>query len=88
MKEIRQVEYRGWSFGQVLLAALTGAAAGATLAWMARPAAGSANRRGLGARLRDTRAEVQAVPQALRRASDAAREAFIRTIEEQVGSDI
>jgi hypothetical protein len=55
---------------------------------MARPAAGSPARRGLSDRLRDTRAEVQALPQALRRASDAAREAFIRTIEEQVGSDI
>jgi hypothetical protein len=86
MKEIRQVEYRGWSFGQVLLAALTGAAAGATLAWWTGPAAGK--RRRLGDRLRDTRTEVQAVPRALRRASEAAREAFLRTIEEQAGSDI
>ena len=83
MKRIHEVECRGWSFRQLLLAGLAGMAAGATLVCMAAPAASKPRRlRDLLQRGRD---EVEAVPQALRRAGHAAREAFARSIEDQVG---
>jgi hypothetical protein len=85
MKEIREIEYRGWSFKQVLLAALTGAAAGAALVWMSAPAANSARRSSLRNLVKDGRKEMKAMPEALRRASCAAREAFVQSLEEQVG---
>lgn len=85
MKEIREIEYRGWNFKQVLLAALTGAAAGAALVWVSAPATDGARRRRLRNLLKDRREEMKAMPEALRRASCAARKAFARSLEEQVG---
>jgi hypothetical protein len=85
MKEIREIEYRGWSFKQVLLAALTGAAAGAALVWVSAPAADGARPGRLRSLLKGGQEEMKAMPEALRRASCAARKAFVRSLEEQVG---
>ena len=54
MKETHQVEYRGFGFGQVFIAAVDG-----------------------------TRDGVARVPEALRKATEAARDAFIGTLAQQ-----
>jgi gas vesicle protein len=80
MKEPRQVEYRGFSFGQVFIAALTGAAAGAAVAYFTAPAAGTESRRRIRAAVDETKNEVARVPEALRKATEAARDAFVETL--------
>jgi gas vesicle protein len=80
MKEPRQIEYRGFSFGHVFIAALTGAAAGAIAAYFNAPAAGSESRRRMRAVVDETRDGVARVPEALKKATEAARVAFVETL--------
>jgi gas vesicle protein len=82
MREKQTIEYRGFGFGHVLLAALTGAAAGAAVAYLTAPASGEESRQ----RLRDAvdggKDSVTRMPLALRRATEAARDAFTEALEE------
>jgi gas vesicle protein len=80
MREQPRIEYRGFSFGQVFIAALTGAAAGAAVAYFTAPAAGTESRRRIRTAVDETRDGVARVPEALRKATEAAREAFVETL--------
>ncbi len=82
MKAQPRIEYRGFGFGQVLLAAMAGAAAGAAFAYLTAPAAGQESRRRMRDAVAGTRREVERVPLALARATEAAREAFIETLDQ------
>lgn len=82
-KEEPVIIYRGFGFGQLLVAALSGAAAGAAVAYLTAPASGEESRRRLRSVVDDTKDGVQRVPVALRRATEAAREAFIEALDEQ-----
>ena len=81
-REEEMVRYRGFGFGHVLLAALTGAAAGAATAYLTAPASGTDSRRKVLEAVDETRDSVARVPLALRRATEAAREAFTKTLEQ------
>jgi gas vesicle protein len=86
MREKQIIEYRGFGFGQVLLAALTGAAAGAAVAYFTAPASGEASRRRIRDAVDGTRENAARLPVALRRATEAAREAFTEALEENTRS--
>jgi gas vesicle protein len=66
----------GFNFGQVMLALLGGAAAGAAAVYLTAPRSGEETRRRLQGAADGTRDTVQRVPEALRKATEAAREAF------------
>ncbi len=72
----------GFSFRQLLMALLGGAAAGATAVYLTAPRAGTESRRRLRALADDTKEVVNQVPVALRRATGAACEAFNQALEE------
>jgi gas vesicle protein len=82
MREKQTIEYRGFGFGHILLAAVTGAAAGAAVAYLTAPASGDESRRRLRAAVDDSKHGIASVPTALRRATEAARDAFNEAIEE------
>jgi gas vesicle protein len=63
-------------FGQLFIAMLGGAAVGAAAAYLTAPRSGEESRRRLQAVADDTRDTVQRVPFALRKATEAARDAF------------
>jgi gas vesicle protein len=63
-------------FGQLFFAMLGGAAVGAVAVYLTAPRSGVDSRRRLQAVADDTRDTVQRVPVALRKATEAAREAF------------
>jgi gas vesicle protein len=76
------IEYRGFGFGHVMAAMLAGAVAGAAAAYLTAPASGAdARRRILGA-VDDTRESAARVPLALKKATEAARDAFTKTLDE------
>lgn len=76
------VRYRGFGFGHVLVAALTGAAAGAAAAYLTAPPSGADNLRRVREAVDETRESVARVPLALRKATEAAREAFSKALEQ------
>jgi gas vesicle protein len=86
MREKQIIEYRGFGFGQILLAALTGAAAGAAVAYLTAPASGEDSRRRLREAVDGTKENAVRLPIALRRATEAAREAFTEALEENTRS--
>jgi hypothetical protein len=69
------IEYRGFGLGHVFIAALAGAALGATL--------GPGARRRIGRVLDDAKDSMGRVPSALRQARVAAREAFHEALGEE-----
>jgi gas vesicle protein len=82
MREKQTILYRGFGFGHVLLAALTGAAAGAAVAYLTAPASGEESRKRLHDAVEGTRDGAARMPLALRRATEAARDAFTEALEE------
>jgi gas vesicle protein len=72
----RDTETRQPGFSQLFFAMLGGAAVGAVAAYLTAPRSGVESRRRLQAVADDTRDTVQRVPVALRKATEAAREAF------------
>lgn len=62
--------------GQLLVAMLGGAAAGALAVYFTAPRSGAETRRRIQAVADDTRETVERVPAALRKATEAARDAF------------
>ena len=73
----------GPGFGSLLLAVLGGAAAGAAAVYLTAPRSGAESRRQLRAVADDARETVQRVPVALRKATEAARDAFDDALREQ-----
>jgi gas vesicle protein len=81
MKEQAETRHRGLHGGHVLLALLGGAAAGAAVAFLTAPRSGVESRqrlRGLAEEARDT---VGRVPVAVKKATEAAREAFNEALD-------
>ncbi len=76
----------GYSFGQMLLALLGGAAAGATVAFLTAPRAGAETRARLRSMADDAKGVATRVPLALRDATEAAQRAFSETIAEGADS--
>jgi gas vesicle protein len=74
----------GFNFGQLLLALIGGAAAGAAAAYLTAPRPGDETRRRLQAAADDTRDTVARVPLALRKATEAARDAFTEALSNGV----
>jgi gas vesicle protein len=71
-------------FGHLFLAMLGGAAVGAAAAYLTAPRAGLETRRRIQAVADDARGTAERVPLALRKATEAARDAFNETL----GADI
>ena len=67
---------------QLLVAMLGGATAGAVAVYLTAPRSGADSRRRLQAVADDTRDTVQRVPAALRKATEAARDAFNEALRE------
>jgi gas vesicle protein len=74
------IEYRGFAFGHLLAAMLAGAAAGAAAAYFTAPASGADSRRRVRGAVDETRESVARVPVALKKATEAAREAFTKAL--------
>jgi gas vesicle protein len=73
---------RGPGFGHLVIALLGGAAAGAAVAYFTAPRSGAESRRRIQSLAEDTRDTVGRVPVALRKATEAAREAFNEALKE------
>jgi gas vesicle protein len=73
---------RGPGFGHLFIALLGGAAAGAAVAYLTAPRSGAESRERIQALAEDTRDTVGRVPEALRKATQAAREAFNEALKE------
>jgi gas vesicle protein len=71
-------------FGHLFLAMLGGAAAGAAAAYLTAPRSGLETRQRLQAVADDTRGTVERVPLALRKATEAARDAFNDTLRADI----
>lgn len=82
MRECAQVEYRGFGLGQVLTAAIAGAAAGAAFAYFTAPRSGIETRNRLRAVSDDARQAATHLPEAFQKAAAAAREAFTAALTE------
>jgi len=68
-------------FSQIFFAFVGGAAAGAVAAYLTAPRSGADSRRKLQAIADDTRETANRVPLALRKATEAARDAFNQALE-------
>lgn len=77
-----RVEYRGFHFGHMLLALLGGAAAGAAAAYLTAPRAGAVTRKRLLCMADDAGDSVTRVPEAIQKATEAARNAFMEALKE------
>ena len=82
MRECARVEYRGFGLGQLLTAALAGAAAGAAVAYFTAPRSGTETRNRLRAMSDDARQRASNLPEAFQKAAAAAREAFSEALVE------
>jgi gas vesicle protein len=75
-------EYKGFGAGQIFLAFLGGAAAGAAVALFTAQKTGRETRAQLGGYLHAGREKTLQLPQAVKAASVAARDAFTETMSE------
>ena len=73
-------------FGHFLIALLGGAAAGATVAYLTAPRSGVDSRRRIHEAADDARETATRLPVALRRATEAARDAFTETLRDGADS--
>lgn len=71
----------GFHAGHLLLAMMGGAIAGAGVAYLTAPATGEQTRSRMRLMAHDTNMAFQRMPDALRRATDAAREAFVGALD-------
>ena len=82
MRDEPRIEYRGYGFGQMLMAVLSGALAGAAVAYFTAPRSGVETRQRLRSMSSDARETVGQLPGALRKATEAAKEAFTEALDE------
>lgn len=73
-------------FTHLLVALVSGAAAGAAVAYLTAPRSGTESRRRLQATADNARENLSRLPIAVQRATEAAREAFNETLQEGTGS--
>ena len=71
----------GFNTGHLLLALVTGAVAGAGVAYLTAPYSGAGTRTRLHTIAHDTNAAAHRVPDAVRKATQAAQEAFIAALD-------
>ena len=76
MNENTPTRTSGFGFGHILLAMMGGAAAGAAAVYLTAPRSGQETRRQLQTAAEETRETAGRVPLALRKATEAARDAF------------
>jgi gas vesicle protein len=82
---MHQSDRNGFNAGHVLLALMGGAIAGAGVAYLTAPAAGRETRHRVRLMAQDTNETVKHLPDAVRRASEAARDAFVEALELEEG---
>ena len=82
MRECARVEYRGFGLGQILTAAIAGAAAGAAFAYITAPRSGVETRNRLRGMSDEARQAATHLPEAFQRAAAAARDAFTEALSE------
>jgi gas vesicle protein len=75
----------GLNAGHVLLALMGGAIAGAGVAYLTAPASGEETRHRMRLMAHDANLTVKHMPEAVRRASEAARDAFVEALELEEG---
>ncbi len=73
--------HHGFHAGHVLLALMGGAIAGAGVAYLTAPASGEATRQRMRGMAHDATATARHMPDAMRKASEAARDAFVEALE-------
>jgi gas vesicle protein len=76
----------GFNAGHVFLALMGGALAGAGVAYLTAPAAGVETRQRMRGMAHEANLAVHHMPEALRRATEAAREAFTEALELEEGT--
>ncbi len=74
-------ENNGLHVGHLLLALMGGAVAGAGVAYLTAPATGAETRQRMRLMAEDTNQAVHRMPEALKRATEAAREAFMGALD-------
>jgi gas vesicle protein len=84
MREHERIVMKGFGGGQMLLAFVTGAAAGAVAALLNAPSTGSETRARLRAAADDARGAAERTPRALREATAAAARAFNEALAEEM----
>lgn len=75
----------GLNAGHLLLALMGGAIAGAGVAYLTAPASGQDTRHRMRLMAHDANVAVKHMPEAVRRASEAARDAFVEALELEEG---
>jgi gas vesicle protein len=82
---MHESDHNGLNAGHILLALMGGAIAGAGVAYLTAPASGRDTRHRVRLMARDTGESVKHLPEAVRRASEAARDAFVEALELEEG---
>lgn len=82
MKDEPRIEYRGYGLGQMLMAMLSGAVAGAAVCYFTAPRSGAESRQQVRSMSNGARETVGHLPGALRKATEAAKEAFTEALDE------
>lgn len=82
---MRESNSHGFNAGHILLALMGGAVAGAGVAYLTAPAAGEQTRQRMRLMAHDTSETAKHLPEAVRRASEAARDAFVEALELEEG---
>jgi gas vesicle protein len=75
----------GLNAGHVLLALMGGAIAGAGVAYLTAPSSGEETRHRMRIMAHDANKSIKHMPEAVRRASEAARDAFVEALELEEG---
>jgi gas vesicle protein len=82
---LHESDRNGLNAGHILLALMGGAIAGAGVAYLTAPACGQETRHRMRLMAHDTNMSLQRMPDAVRRASEAARDAFTEALELEEG---
>jgi gas vesicle protein len=82
---MHESDRNGFNAGHVLLAIMGGAIAGAGVAYLTAPATGQETRYRMRLMAQDTNETVKHLPDAVRRPSEAARDAFVEALELEEG---
>jgi gas vesicle protein len=82
---MHESDRNGLNAGHILLALMGGAIAGAGVAYLTAPASGRETRHRVRLMAHDTGESVRHLPEAVRRASEAARDAFVEALELEEG---
>lgn len=82
---LNESDRNGLNAGHILLALMGGAIAGAGVAYLTAPSSGQETRHRMRLMAQDTNETVRHLPEAVRRASEAARDAFVEALELEEG---